>query len=56
MDNLKNLVNAIGGMAEMAAIFRAGLKHQGIPDDEALQLTQAFLHEIISLTERMEDN
>lgn len=56
MDNLKNLVNALGAMAEMAAIFRAGLGHQGVPDEEAVELTKAFLHEIISLTQRMEDN
>ena len=56
MDELKKLIHAIGAMAEMSAIFRLGLRNQGVPDDEALKLTQAFLHEIISLTKNKEDN
>ena len=56
MDELKNMINALGAMAEMTAIFRAGLRTQGITDDEAIQLTQTFLHEIISLNKNKEDN
>lgn len=56
MDDLKNMINALGAMAEMVAIFRAGLKNQGFPDDEAIQLTQGFLHEIITINQNKEDN
>lgn len=56
MDEFRSLINAIGAMAEMTVIFRAGLRNQGVPDDEAMQLTQAFMHEILSLNQHKEDN
>ena len=55
MDELKNLLNAIGATTEMVSIFRTGLRNQGIPDEEAIELTKAFMHEILSLKKHKED-
>lgn len=56
MDDFKNFMNAIGALAEMTCLFRDTLRSKGVPDDEAVELTKAYMHEILSLTKHKEDN
>ena len=55
MDDVKKMINAIGAMAEISAVFLKGLRKQGVPRKEATQLTEAFLHELLQLTKFKED-
>lgn len=43
MDNLQELINSVGTMAEMTALYRNGLLEQNIPPDETVKYTQAFI-------------
>ena len=56
MDEFKNILNAIGAMAEMTFLFRDTLRSKGVPDEEAIELTKAYMHEILSLNKHKEDN
>lgn len=40
---LNDLINSVGAMAEMTALYRKGLLEQEIPPDEAVKYTQAFI-------------
>lgn len=56
MDDVKKMITAIGAMAEIASVFRAGLRKHGVPRKEATQLTESFLRELLQLTKFKEDN
>lgn len=56
MDNLKDFVNAVGAMTETTWLFRSTLRDKGVPDDDATELTKAFMHELLQLTQHKEDN
>lgn len=42
-DEIDKLVDSVGAMAEMTALYRKGLLEQHIPPDEAVKYTQAFI-------------
>ena len=42
-EKLKELVNAVGALAEMTALYRKNLAEQGVPDNEAVRYTAAFV-------------
>jgi len=42
-DHLKNLINAIGTIAEMTLIFYHTLKTSGATNEEAIKLTEAYI-------------
>lgn len=42
-DEIKKLIASVGAMAEMTALYRKGLLDQGIPPDEVMKYTQAFI-------------
>lgn len=43
MNDLQELINSVGAMAEMTALYRNGLLGQGIPLTEAVKYTAAFI-------------
>lgn len=43
MNNLQELIDSVGAMDEMTALYRKGLLDQGIPPDEAVKYTAAFI-------------
>lgn len=40
---LQELINSVGAMAEMTALYRVGLLKQNIPEKEVIQYTAAFI-------------
>lgn len=44
---LQELINSVGAMAEMTALYRKGLSEQGIPEKEAIQYTAAFIASVM---------
>lgn len=42
-NELQELINSVGAMAEMTALYRKGLFEQGIPEKEVIQYTAAFI-------------
>lgn len=42
-NELQELINSVGAMAEMTALYRKGLLAQGVPSDEAVKYTAAFI-------------
>lgn len=40
---LQELIHSVGAMAEMTALYRAGLLKQNIPEKEVIQYTAAFI-------------
>ena len=57
MDDVSKLIQAIGAMAEMAAIFYTTLLKAGLPDDVVVTLTAKMLGEVIKAggSEQKED-
>lgn len=51
---LKELITAVGALAEMMRLFRDELMKNGFTRKEAIQLTQAFMAE--QITKPKEDN
>lgn len=49
---LDNLVNAIGSMAEMAALFYTQLVGRGVPSNVAETLTCAFVQKMVPSIDR----
>ena len=47
MDDVSKLIQAIGAMAEMTAIFYNSLLKAGLPDDVVVTLTAKMLGEVI---------
>lgn len=41
--NTENIMDSIGAMAEMTALYRRNLAKQGVPDEEAVRYTVAFV-------------
>lgn len=40
---LQDIINSVGALAEMTAIYRTGLLNQNIPKKEVIQYTVAFI-------------
>ena len=57
MDDVSKLIQAIGAMAEMTAIFYNSLLKAGLPDDVVVTLTAKMLGEVIKAggSEQKED-
>lgn len=43
MNDLQELIDSVGAMAEMTALYRKGLLAQGVPPGEAVKYTAAFI-------------
>lgn len=46
-DEINKLIDSVGAMAEMTALYRKGLLDQGIPPAEVTRYTQAFIMTIL---------
>lgn len=46
-EHIENLINAIGGIAEMLSLFHKQLLHEGFDEAQAMYLTGEFMKAMI---------
>lgn len=46
-EHIENLINAIGGIAEMLSLFHKQLIHEGFDETQAMYLTGEFMKAMI---------
>lgn len=46
-EHIENLINAIGGIAEMLSLFHKQLLHEGFDETQAMYLTGEFMKAMI---------